>query len=348
MSTDQRIPQYQIIVDNKELKPEKFAVDSIRVQLSASAKANSCDINFICRYDHKNSKIEDNLIKTLQPGAKIKIKLGYAKPDDVFMGYINTASVEYGADGIFLEISCLDARGMLMGNTSWETFENESKGQIIQKILNTVKSYTGGVEVNLPGAADKENPETLKKQDYYSYVCSMARLTGSSFCMIGTKLKFVSNIYSSASVKSKYKWGRDLLSFSRNADLSGQLGSVTVSGIQPDTMKEFTSTAKAPGGKSGASLSTGVKEKTKEIESGLVKNQKEAKAYAESLMRESSMKLVSGQARVIGDEKVMPGTKVNFSGLDPCLDGDYFITNVSHSFSASGFLTDIGFCRSTI
>ena len=348
MPTDQRVPQYKILVDNKELKPEKFSVESIRVNLSASTKANSCDITFICRYDYKNSKIEDDLIKKLQPGAKILVKLGYVKPDDVFMGYINTASVEYSADGIFLDISCLDARGMLMGNTSWETFENESKAQIVQKILNSVKSYTGGIEVKLSGAADKENPETLKKQDYYSYICGMAKLTGCSFCMIGTKLKFVNNIYSSASVKSRYKWGKDLLSFSRNADLSGQLGSVTVSGIQPDTMKEFTSTAKAPSGKSGASLSNGVKGKVKEIESGLVKNQKEAKAYAESLMRESSMKLVSGQARVIGDESVTPGTKVNFSGLDPALDGDYFITTVQHSFSAGGFLTSIGFCRSTI
>ncbi len=348
MSTDQRVPQYKILVNNQELKPEKFSVESIRVQLSASSKANSCDIAFICRFDYKNSKIEDDLIKKLQPGGKISVKLGYATQTDVFMGYINTASVEYSAEGIFLEITCLDARGMLMGNTSWETFENESKAQIVQKILDSVKSYTDGVEVKLSGAADKENPETLKKQDYYSYICNMAKLTGSSFCMIGTKLKFVDNIYSTASVKSKYKWGKDLLSFSRNANLSGQLGSVTVSGIQPDTLKEFTSTAKAPGGKSGASLNSGVKEKTKEIESGLVKNQKEAKAYAESLMRESSMKLVSGQARVVGDEKVTPGTKVNFSGLDPHLDGDYFITTVQHSFSAGGFLTSIGFCRSTI
>lgn len=342
---DQHVPQYKILLDGSELKPEKFSVESIEVHLSASFKANVCEIGFICRYDHENSKIEDSLVKKLQPGKKIKVKLGYTAPKDVFMGYINTAFVEFGGDGVFLRVSCMDARGMLMGNTSWETFENESKGQIVQKILNTVRSYTDGVEVSLPGAADKENPETLKKQDYYDYVCSLAKLTGSSFCMIGTKLKFVKNIFTTASVKCSFKWGKDLLSFSRNADLSEQLGSVTVSGFQPDTLEEFTATAKPSGGKTGASLSSGVKSKTMEVESGLVRTQKEAKTYAESLMREHSMQLIGGNARVIGDPDVQPGSKVKFSGLDPDLDGDYFITTVRHSFGAGGFLTDIGFCR---
>lgn len=348
MADDKRVPQYKLYVDGSELKPEKFSVESISVQLSASTKANCADVGFICRYDYENSKIEDDLVKKLQPGKKFKIKLGYAAPDDVFMGYINNAHVEFGADGVFLRVSCLDARGMLMGNTSWETFENESKSQIINKILNTVKSYTEGVEVSLSGAADKENPETLKKQDYYSYVCSMAKLTGSSFCMIGSKLKFCKNIFTTASLKATYKWGRDLLSFQRSADLSEQLGSVTVTGVQPDTLKEFTATAKPTGGKTGAQLSSRVKSKAMEVESGLVKNQKEAQAYAESLMRESGMKLIGGSARVVGDEKVTPGSKVKFTGLDPSLDGEYYVSSVHHTFSAGGFVTDIGICRGNL
>lgn len=348
MAEDQRVPQYRLYVDGSEVKPEKFSVESISIRLSASAKANCADISFICRFDHKNSRIEDGMIKKLQPGKKIKIKLGYETPSDVFLGYINTAEVEFGGDGVFMRVSCLDARGMLMGNTSWETFENESKSQIIKKILNTVSSYTDGIQVTLAGAADKENPETLKRQDYYSYVCSMAKLTGSSFCMIGGKLKFVKDVFTTATLKSDYKWGRDLISFSRNADLSEQLGGVTVTGLQPDTLKEFTATGKPAGGKTGSQLSSGVKSKTMEIQSGLVKNQKEAQDYAESLMRERSMKLVSGSARVVGDEKATPGTKVKFSGLDPDLDGEYFISTVQHSFGSGGFVTDIGFCRANL
>ncbi len=348
MGADKRVPQYKLYVDGTELKPEKCSVESIDVRLSASLKANCADLSFICRFDHKNSKIEDGLVKKLQPGKKIRIKLGYETPSDVFMGYINTAEVEFGGDGVFMRVSCLDARGMLMGNTEWETFENESKSQIIKKILDTVSSYTDGVQVTLAGAADKENPETLKRQDYYSYVCSMAQLTGSSFCMIGTKLKFGKDVFATATLKSEYKWGRDLISFSRNADLSEQLGEVTVSGIQPDTLQEFAATEKASGGKTGAQLCSGVKSKTMEVQSALVKNQKEAQEYAKALMRERSMKLVGGSARVVGDEKAAPGSKVKFSGLDPDLDGEYFISSVRHSFSAGGFITDIGFCRGNL
>lgn len=345
---DKRVPQYKILLNGSELKPEVFSVRSIRVQLSASSRANTCELSFACRFDHKNSKIEDDMLKKLQPGAKIKIKMGYKIPQEVFMGYIYSCYVEYGAGGVFLQVACMDARGMLMGNTSWETFENESKAQIVKKILDSVSSYCDGVSVTLPGAADKENPETLKKQDYYRYVCSLARLTGSSFCMPRTKLIFGKNIYASATVKRTYKWGKDLLSFSRNADISEQLGSVTVSGVQPDTLKEFTATAKPDGRKTGASVSTGVKKKEQEIESALVKTQAEAKNYAESLMRERSMKLIQGRAQVIGDEKIEPGTKVKFEGLDPTLNGEYFVTGVTHTFSTNGYLTDIMFGRNSL
>lgn len=348
MSDDKRVPQYKILLNGSELKPEKFAVRSIRVQTSASFKANTCELSFACRFDHEKSKIEDDMLKKLQPGAKVKVKMGYKTPKEVFMGYIYRCYVEYGTGGVFLQVSCMDARGMLMGNTSWETFENESKAQIVKKILDSVSSYCDGVSVTLPGAADKENPETLRKQDYYKYVCSLARLTGSSFCMPRTKLIFGKNIFTTAAVKSSYKWGKDLLSFSRNADISEQLGGVTVSGVQPDTLKEFTASAKPEGSKTGASLSPGVKKKEQEIESALVKTQAEAKKYAESIMRERSMKLVQGRAQVIGDEDIEPGTKVKFDGLDPSLNGDYYVFAVTHTFSTNGFLTDIDFGRNSL
>ncbi len=345
MSDDRRVPQYKILLNNQELKPEKFSVSSIKAQLSASFKANTCNISFVCRFDYENSKVEDDLIKKLQPGAKIRVKMGYAIPEDIFMGFICNSYVEYSANGIFLNVFCMDARGMLMGNTSWETFENESKGQIVKKILTSIVSYCDSIEVSLPGAADKENPETLKKQDYYRYICALARVTGSSFYMPRTRLRFVKDIYTTAKVKATYKWGRDILSFSRNADISEQVGSVTVSGVQPDTLKEFTATAKAEGGKTGASLSPGVKKKEQEVESSLVKTQQEAKTYAESLMREHSIKFIQGKAQIIGDEKIEPGVKVRFEGLDPSLNGEYFVTGVVHTFSSSGYLTDISFGR---
>lgn len=342
-------PQCKVIVDGSELKSSTYYIEAVNVQVSASSRANSCDVTIVANYDYKNSCIGDSLLKKVTAGKKVRIEMGYSLTRPVFMGYINSVSVSYSEGGVEISFSCLDARGMLMGNVSWQTYENESISQVIKKILQPLSSYTTGVVVNVPGAADKENPLSQNNLDDYQYICQLATLTGSSFCMPSTKLKFVKNVYKSGSRQGTYKWGRDLLSFERNVELAEQLGSVTVSGNSPENIKEFSATAKPPSGsgKTGAQLNSLVKGKEREVTSFAVKNQNEAKTYADSMMFDSAMKMCTGTARVVGNANLVPGGKIKFDGLDPELNGDYSITSLTHSFSTAGFLTTIGFAKTT-
>ncbi len=342
-------PQCKVIVDGSELKSSTYYIESVNVQVSASTSANSCDVTIVANYDYKNSCISDGLLKKVTAGKKVKIEMGYSLTRPVFMGYINSVSVSFSEGGVELSFSCLDARGLLMGNVSWQTYENESISQVIKKLLDPLTAYTTGIVVNVAGEADKENPLSQNDLDDYQYIIQLAKLTGSSFCMPGTELKFVKNVYKSGSQQGSYKWGRDLLSFERNVELAEQLGSVTVSGNSPENIKDFSATAKPPSGsgKTGAQLNSLVKGKEREVTSFAVKNQNEAKVYADSLMYESAMKLCTGTARIVGDANLVPGGKVKFEGLDPELNGVYSITSLTHSFSTAGFLTTIGFAKTT-
>lgn len=346
---DYRNPQCVVLVAGAQLKSSTYSVESVKVQVSAEEEANSCEVTIVADYDNKSSGISGGLTTKIVAGKKVEVKLGYSQTKSVFMGYINSVSVSYSEEGIIVSFSCLDARGLLMGNKSWQGYENESISQVIKSLLTPVSSFTDGVEVKVEGEADKENPITQNDLDDYHFLCNLAKLTNSSFCMPGTKLKFVSNVFESGKTVAKYKWGRDILSFERTVELAEQLGSVKVSGNAPDTIKEFSATAKPPSGKgkTGAQLNSGVKAKELEVTSFMVKNQKEAQAYAKSLMFDSAIKLCQGSARVLGNEKLIPGEKVEFDGLDKAIDGDYFITSVTHSFSAEGFLSTIGFARTT-
>jgi phage protein D len=172
----------------------------------------------------------------------------------------------------------------------------------------------------------------------------LAKRTKSSFCVIGTKLKFVSDIFTSARVSAEYKWGKDILKFKRTVDLSEQIGKVTVTGSEPETQKVFSaSVSAAEVNGTGVKLNSCVKSKEINVESPNVHNQEEARKYAESIMKQHAYALVSGFATVIGNEKLTPGSKVKFSGLDSNLNGDFYIYSVDHSYSAGGFVSKIGF-----
>ena len=346
---DYRIPQANVYVGGKLLKNSSYNIESIDVQLSSGEKANCCQIALLCDYDYKSSKIGGGIMQRISAGKKVKVELGYDKPKAVFIGYVSSVQLEFSENGVYMYVTCYDARRLLVGNTTWETYKNESVSQIINKMLNPLRSYTEGVTVSVSVPPDKENPLSQHDLDDYRFLCNLATLTDSSFCMVGTKLQFIKNIYKRSRMSASYSWGKSLISFSRSVDLEDQLGSITVTGNEPDTIKEFSATAKPVSGKgkTGAQLCSSVKGKEKTITSHLVKNQSEAKTYAEALMFQRSLKLCTGNATVVGDPKLMPGDKVRFDGLDPSVNGEYYMTMINHKFSAAGYLTVIGFSACT-
>lgn len=344
-----RNPQCEIRIDGSPLKIGSCYVESVHVQVSAASQSNSCDVTLVADYDPKSGKISDDLSSRITAGKKAEVKLGYGKPDTVFLGYVDSVSTSFSAEGILVSFSCLDARGLLMGNTQWQSYENEKMSRIVEGILNPIRSYTEGIEVSVSVEADQENPLVQNEMDDYQYLCSLASLTGSSFCMLKKKLYFGKNILRSGELRESYEWGKNLISFSRAVELSGQIGSVTVHGSEPDTIRKFSSTASSSGGtgKTASQLCSAVKGKAREKFNKTVRDQDQAKAYAESLMFDSAIRFCTGSAQVLGNEKLLPGDKVKFDRLDPQINGEYIVTSLSHSFGGGGFLTTIGFARTT-
>lgn len=342
------VPQCRVYVDGTRLASSEVMLESVSVELSVSQMSNSCELVFFSGYDHEHSRTGDILSK-MEVGGKIRVELGYELPKTVFIGYINSQRLDYSSSGAVLSVSCLDARGLLMGNNSRESFENKSISQVVKELLEPVRAYTDGINVSLAGSADKETPLSQYEMDDYQFVCRLAKLTGCSFYMNGTKLNFVKDIYSTAALKDTFAWGKELISFSRSVELSEQIGKVRVIGSEPDTGKPFyvdASPIGGFGGKTGEKLCKPVGKRVKEVVCKSIKTRKEAETFAESLMRQSCLALCKGRASVVGCD-IKPGEKVKFSGLDPNVNGTYYVTGVTHNFSASGYTTDITFCSPT-
>lgn len=350
LNVDQHLPQYKIYIDNSLLKGSEYKVLSVNVQLSISEKANSAEFVVSADYDIDKGSIGGSLVKKLNAGAKVKIEMGYKITSLIFMGYINSCNVEYSADGIYLSVSCLDARGLLMGNKLWKVFENATPSQIIKKLLMPLTDYTKGISVTLPGEVDKEHPEAASDDDDFTYICNLAKRNNCSFLMQENMLKFGKNVLTEGkTMLTTYEWGKNLLSFSRQVELSGQIGEVEVSGRNPDTLETFSASAKLPSGsgKNANQLCSVIGSKKLKIVSSEIKTKKEAEAYANSIITSLSVKLVSGTATMVGDNTILPGRKIKFGKLDKAIDGLYLVSAVTHQFDGSGYITTVNFCRGT-
>lgn len=153
------LPQCRVFVDGRQIKASEEMIESVSVQLSASQMSNSCEVVIFCDHDHGRSTI-GNIISRASAGKKIRVEMGYRLTKPVFLGYINAAGVSFSEDGVTLTLSCLDARGLLMGNTSRESFENKSVSQIVKELLEPVRGYTDGITVSVPGSRRQGVPHS--------------------------------------------------------------------------------------------------------------------------------------------------------------------------------------------
>lgn len=345
------VPQCKVKIDGVELVKSMGYVESLSVNKTVSEMANSCDISFFCSYNQENSQM-DGLFSKADVGKKIEVHLGYETPELVFIGFVNSTNVNFGSDGVQLSISCLDARAMLMGNNSRETFKDNTIKSVVDTLFDTVKQYVKDTKVSVAtNSRDKKVPITQYEVDDYHFLCRLAKLTGSSFYMDGTTLKFVENVYKKAKLGKTYKWGKDLISFSRNVELSNQIGKVRVNGSDPVTKEMFFEEAvpisKPTEGKTGADSCSPVKKKVKEVTELSITTREEAKEYAEAIMRQCCLEMCRGRAQIIGDADLEPGSNIKFEGLDSTINGTYYVTGIQHTFGSNGFLTDISFCSPT-
>ena len=353
ISDEKHFPQYKVLIGGKELSAEKYSVIAIDVNLSSSVNANDCQIVFAGKYDSEQSEVGGGLISKLAVGKRAEVMLGYKSPSSVFLGYINSVNVDFGAGGVTVTAQCIDARGLLMKNYSWKTHQKETYSQIVNEMLKPLSEFVKKITVSVPepkGDAAKEMPKVKDGEDDFRYLVNLAEQTKSSFCVINGELKFVADITDKGRVAGEYTWGKDLLSFTRQTDLSNQVGSVIVHGTEPDTLKTFEAkSAPLSGrGKTGAQLSKSVRNKVIEIHSAEVKTREEAQKLADATLLKHSITLCRGTAQVLGSEKLFPASKVKFDGLDPDVDGEYIITGVHHRFDGGGFVTDIEFSGYTV
>lgn len=340
-------PQCEILIDGKSLKITECSVEQVMVKLSLVDKLNSCMITLSAAADYKNGEIAGGILDKLRIGTKAVVKMGYSKTTEVFMGYVNTVDVMLTGEGVIINVSCLDARGLLVGNTKWKSYDKQKLKAILEGLFEPLRPYLKQTTVKIKEEQNKEVPPPTRTEiDDYSYVQYLASITDSSFYMPGAELKFVSNVYEEGKIVADYTWGESLISFRRTADLSEQVESVTVEGSSPDDEETFKSTVKAT--QKGGKVEKPVKGKEQTVSSQTVKNAKEAKKYAEAIMTARLMKVCFGHADVLGNEGLETGQMVSFSKLDPYLDGVYTIMDLVHTYSTRGFITTIGFARPKI
>ena len=360
---DFRVPQYEILVGSPEtavgsltaLAAEEFPVLSVNVSQSVGS-ASSAQISFACPYDYEKSRFESDVYAKFEAGSKIAVKLGYSKPEIVFIGAIGTINTSFSASGVTLSVTCYDAKMALFHNKTWKSFTKQSTIQtVVEELLEPCKKYgdviVSGLKYDELVSKGQERNWVQDNIDDYRFVMRLAALTNSSFYTTGETTHFVENIMDTAQAAVKLGWGSGLINFSIDIDISGQVGSVEVAyrtgerevGYATYEGKDIKGDGKLPSDKGGI-----VSSKSIELTETLVDNEEQALIAAKNIYLEKAMAYVTGQASTIGLPDIRAGEAVQLEGLGEKLNGKYFLSKVEHKFDAGGYLTSFTCQRAKI
>jgi len=353
-------PQFSIKVGGSAINTEDFPIIDLNVSMSAAYDIGSCEFVIAGIFNQEKGKFESDIYSTFKPGKVVDVKVGYSSTaqEGMFKGYINSISFEFnGKSGPYITVQCLDAKGALVNNITWENYGKLDIKDIVSKILNekcskyaTICTVDSKFDEGETGAYD-ESPE-IKEHilDDYRYIIEFAKKTNNSFCVIYDKLYFCENIAKSAKEVVALSWGQSLLSFSAEIDLSGQIGSVQVFGIDPVNQSTFSAEAdKVSGsGESGSDMASVVKNKKVVVIDHEVVNQNQAATLAQKKLESYASQLVKCKGSTIGIPEIKAGDKIKISGMGKGVDGVYYLNHVNHRINGQGYITTFDGSSSTV
>ena len=142
----------------------------------------------------------------------------------------------------------------------------------------------------------------------------------------------------------------NLIEFTPTLTAAKQVSRLTVRGWDPRTKKSIGVTATVdnlPSGQGGgltgpaaATEALGAREDT--VIDAPVASVEEARELAAALLRERAYQFITGTGRIAGLAELHPRDVLEIHGIGLRFSGNYYVTRVEHTLSASGFFTGFG------
>ncbi|MGI6778041.1 MAG: phage late control D family protein [Acetivibrionales bacterium] len=336
-------PDCEIRIDGTLHKEKSMMVSALEVELTAGYEAGGCTFRILNGYSPKKGGYTDGwLDKILVPGKLVEVKLGYIKKEVVFYGFINSVINQFdGENGATILVSCMDGKGAMMAGKH-RIFGGEKKlTDIVKEILNQYMALKVVKKVTVDNLTDLKRQVFQNCQTDYDFLVAVARKLGYEFFIVKDEVMFVKP----RKIKDPimvFTWGENIMSFTREIDLTEQLKEVKVIGNDEKEKKEIVgkaSTITKTGQKAASDLYDLVKKRTETIYDPAVRTLEEANALAKSILEDYSMQYVSGYGECVGIPELIPGRFVKMERFDKTINGSYYIKKVTHIFDENGYKT---------
>ena len=234
---DFRGPAFDITVDGTKLESFRIPL-TVDVEQCADGSAGGCHIQIENLYDYEQSEWLNNLAKTLDVGAELKVEGGYVKKKLLFYGYVDEVSVQYsGSAPPSISVSGMDGLCYLMSCREPIYGGKLEPKKVVTSILEKAKSAGFATSITVGNLPDFDSLDVKEKIDDFKYL----RLLADRYCMnlmaLNGELIF-DELLSNTKSLIQLTVGSGLLEFQKRVSLQNQVGEVEI--LAAETVERLT------------------------------------------------------------------------------------------------------------
>lgn len=293
--------------------------------------------------ENAGSNQSGNIEDLFDLGEKVEIKIGYGETlSRVFLGYLHEIQVYDCGQGLWeYTLFCLDVKGLMKKNSSFQVSGSQKVQQILTEILNT-SCYQSLMEKRDVGTLPKflNQDCVIKGETHYDWLCGLADYLGYAFFCDRGKLIFKELEKDTADTYILTKeYG--LQAVRMVTTLTGQTGNIQINGYNRKDEK-ITGSEKWPGvsGPFCGSMKKLLKDCryvrwNMELETG-----EQAVHQAKDFMDRAVRKCARLEALHIGLPELRPGVYVSVNEeKQSSLSGTLYVDQTMHLIDEGGYRT---------
>lgn len=283
-------------------------------------------------------------------GQIIEVSMGYPNWEKkLFAGEVTRVTPTFGGGTSNITIEGSDGMHRLKGRTRMQTYKG-TDSDIVQKVLDLTNKDNPKHKLKSKIEKTSESYDHVYQFDETdaAFLKERASRIGYEVYVRGDTLYFQPPDEKSQPEQLILEWGQTLEKVEVALNLEGQASSVEVRSADRDkksVIKYETTSGDLQSivgsGLSGAEAREKVfGAKPVVITRIPVRTKAEAKALAIARLRRLMEDFVKVRGTSIGLPDLRPGAVVGIKGIDPLFEGDYYLTNCSHSYGSRGYRTE--------
>lgn len=310
-------------------------VSEMEIRQTIRNKAGTCTFVISNGYDIVSGGFKDEIADNFPLGQTVEAGMGYTTPVYMFKGFVTDISFTFESGSPpNARITCSDIRSLMMQGKLNAMPPVASFPLMIPLIM---LMYTSIVNMKIVYYDVWNILEDFRQNtNDFNYLYDYGLKRGYEFFVLGEYCYFRKK-WQNTALLMHLKWGESIMSFNRATSYSSNKLSGALSGLL-SFLPYFSDKLLTPQGYPHK-MATPQTPKV-QVDTSAAKNTLDLINIMMTSLRNLGDNMASGTVRCVGIPELIPGRYIRLTGLDKnFFDGDYYIEEVTHALSSSGYVT---------